>query len=97
MVIVAQVSFPRSHLTQAVTTYTGLPQLPLGVIKNGPFFRTSDVTVFAFTFYNLPDDDTVGHLDMLRVRFQSFSVIPEFHCELQEWQEFREMLAAWVD
>jgi len=37
MIIVAQVSFPRESVNQAVKVYVGLEGLPGGVEKTGPF------------------------------------------------------------
>lgn len=97
MVVVARVSFPRRHLNQAVTAYTGLPPMPTGVVLNGPFFQTDADTVQALTVYNLPEDLGEEILPRLRERYSCFATIPGFSCDLQVWREFREFLAEWVE
>lgn len=97
MVVVARVSFPRRHLNRAVTAYTGLPPMPREVLLNGPFFQTDANTVHALTVYNLPENTAAEHLPRLRSRYSCFAAIPDFSCDLQEWREFREFLAGWVE
>lgn len=96
MIIIAKVHFPRRHLNQAVTAYTGLPELPPEVLRSGPFFRAVEGTVHALTMYNLPKGEPEEALSTLRERYRCFAAIPEFSCDIQEWREFRESLANWV-
>jgi len=97
MVLIARVSFPRRHLNQAVTTYTGLPPVPTGVIRTGPFFQVGAEQVHAITIFTLPDEYTEETLIVLKERSFAFAAIPDFSCDFQEWREFREFLAGWVD
>jgi len=97
MVIVAKVSFPRSYLNQAVAVYTGLPTLPLGIRLYGPFFRPDSDRVNAVAVYQLGAFDHALALKLIRERYRSFDDIPDFTKEIQEWHEFREMLAAWFN
>ncbi len=96
MVAIAKVSFPRCHLNQAVAAYTGLPPVPPGVVRNGPFFQISEELVHAITIYTLPEGFTDATTLLLQGRYQVFATIPGFSCDLQEWREYREFLAGWV-
>ena len=97
MVIVAKVSFPRSHLNQAVSVYMGLPKLPSGFRLSGPFFRPDSEMVHAVTVYHLEADSLPEALKLIRDRYRGFRGIPGFTKDIQEWHEFREMLAAWFN
>lgn len=97
MVVVARISFPRRHLNQAVTAYTGLPPLPAMIVKNGPYFQPGGATVQALTVYNLPENLGAEILPTLRERYSGFAAIPDFSCDLQAWREFREFLSDWVE
>lgn len=97
MVIIAKVSFPRRHLNRAVAAYTGLPPVPPGVVRNGPFFKIGDDLVHAITIFTLPEKFPAETITLLRERTHAFADIPEFTCDIQEWREFREFLAGWVD
>jgi hypothetical protein len=97
MVIVAKVSFPRSQLNQAVAVYMGLPPVPSGVRLSGPFFRPDSETVHAVAVYHLESDSQPEILALVRDRYRGFKGIPGFTKDIQEWHEFREMLAAWFN
>lgn len=97
MVIVAKVSFPRLHLNQAVAVYTGLPAVPAGVTLSGPFFRPDSQMVHAVAVYHLDQESQDGALALIRDRYRSFKEVPGFTKDIQEWQEYREMLAAWFN
>lgn len=96
MVVIARASFPRRHLNQAVAAYTGLPPLAPEVTKHGPFFQPQEERIEAITCYSLAGHSPAA-LDSLRERYQSFAAIPGFVCDLQEWREFREFLAPWME
>lgn len=96
MVVIAKISFPRCHLNQAVAVYTGLPPVPPGVLRNGPFFQLGSDQVHAITIFTLPDEFPPETLTLLRERTQAFAAIPDFSCDIQEWREFREFLSGWV-
>lgn len=96
MVIIATVHFPRLHLNQAVAAYTGLPMLPPEIQRNGPFLRTAEGRVNAVTLYTAQEEAAADLLPKIRERYQCFADIPDFNYEIQEWREFRELLADWV-
>ena len=97
MVIVARISFPRRHLNQAVAVYTGLPPLPPGVIKNGPFFQLSKELINAITIFTLPNEGTTAAANILQNRYQAFAAILDFSCDVQEWREFKEFINSWIE
>jgi len=97
MVIVAKVSFPRNQLNQAVSVYMGLPPVPPGVRLSGPFFRPDAEMVHAVAVYHLEPGSQPETLALIRDRYRGFKGIPGFSKDIQEWQEFREMLAAWFN
>lgn len=97
MVVVARVSFPRRHLNQAVSVYTGLPQLPAGIRLSGPYFRPEADRVHAVTVYHLSAESQPDALDLVHARYRNFQDIPGFEKEIEPWQEYREMLAAWFN
>jgi len=96
MVIIARITFPRRHLNQAVTAYTGLPPVPPGVVRNGPFFQLAEELVHAITIFTLPDGSPAETVSKLRERTRAFAAIPDSSCDIQEWREYREFLAGWV-
>lgn len=97
MVIIAKVHFPRRHLNLAVAAYTGLPQLPPEVLRSGPFLRSAEGIVNAITVYTSQEGAAADLLAKIRERYQCFATIPDFHNDIQEWREFRELLADWVE
>lgn len=97
MVIVARVSFPRRHVNEAVTIYTGLPPLPPGITKNGPFFQAGGESVHVLTFYDVRSEEAAEALAELRKRYRRFEAIPDLNCDFQGWREYREFLAGWVE
>lgn len=96
MVIIARVHFPRCHINQAATAYTGLPALPPEIQRSGPFFRTDGDRVNAITIYSVPEGAAPDQLSGLRERYRPFAAIPDFSCDIHEWRDFRETLADWV-
>ncbi len=98
MVILAKISFPRSHLNQAVSVYMGLPPVPPGISLSGPFFRPDSEMIHAIAVYHLEDANSHPEsLALIRNRYRGFRDIPGFTKDIQEWHEFREMLAAWFN
>jgi len=97
MVIIAKASFPRRYLNQAVAAYTGLQPLPPEIVRTGPFFRTTTDIIQAIGIYNLPESAGQETLALLQERYRGFYAIPGFTLDIQEWREFREMLADWVE
>jgi hypothetical protein len=97
MVIVAKVSFPRRHLNQAVTVYTGLPPLPAGVTLSGPYFRPDADLVHAVSVYHFAFESQADALQLVNKRYRGFQDIPGFAKEIEAWHEYREMLAAWFN
>jgi hypothetical protein len=97
MVVVGRVSFHRRHLNQAVSVYTGLPAVPPGIIKSGPFFQVEGDSVQVLAFYRIQPESAEEALATVRDRYACFTTIPDFRCDIQEWREFREFLADWVE
>ncbi|HSH13701.1 MAG TPA: hypothetical protein VLA15_08125, partial [Desulfurivibrionaceae bacterium] len=77
--------------------YTGLPHVPPEILRNGPFLRSKDGMVNAITVYTSHEGAAADLLTKIRKRYQGFAAIPDFHYDIQEWREFRELLAGWVE
>lgn len=97
MVVIARISFPRRHLNQAVAAYTGLPPLPPGIVKSGPFLQAGGDTVQVLAIYDIRPEAMEDVFSELRERYRCFAAIPDFVCDIQAWREFRELLASWVE
>ena len=74
-----------------------LPPLPAVIKLSGPFFRPDADMVHAVAVYRLEAEGQEEALSLIRERYWGFKGIPGFSEDIQEWHEFREMLAAWFN
>ncbi len=88
IIIVAQVSFPRESLNQAVKAYVGLEDLPAGIDRTGPYFKTESGQVRAITFYRFSPTDQGECLEFVEGRYKSFDGIAGFSRNIDRWQSF---------
>jgi len=88
MIIVAQVSFPRESVNQAVKVYVGLEGLPGDVEKTGPFFKAGSNRIRAITLYHLDRTDDNECLDLIDERYRAFDGVPGFTKNIERWYSF---------
>ena len=94
MILIVNISFPRSSVKQAAQAFTNLPKVPASVKRQGPYFSFAEIDkISSITFYSFGGGRITGEeKKFVESRMKVFCDVPGFSYSIEDWLNMEEAL-----